>query len=255
MFKKPILLMFLMTLSFKSQGITNLDFLSLKTDHPLNSIFLSDDESVPGCEYVLQRSDAIMISRYYGQKTKTCYLSIRPFNPKNLTYRSYLFTNDGMLMVFNSYGPGSVQDTTGARTFYLFPRVMAFPKIEVLENGDVLVQTQSQHQFIFNSASFSLSEVSDAVVFEDANISKSNKGGVDLKLKRGLLLDLGFIMGQNPAEIPSRRVFFKDAKNQSCTIRNQEIFNYRDDDVYLDFSDQEIKTKFRKQCSKLSFGF
>lgn len=216
---------------------------------------LSDEDSTPGCEYVLQRAGAVMISRHYVKSTQTCYVSIRPFTIKNLTYRSFLFTNDGMLMVFNSYGPGSVVETTGARTFYMFPRQTDYPQLEILENGYVLVRTQSQHEFIFNAESFKIDAVSDAAFTEDLNVSKTNKGGLELQLNRGLLLDLGFIMGQNPAEIPNRSVFFKDRNQKSCVIKNKDVFNYRDDDVYLDMTDAQLKTKLQRQCTKLDFGF
>lgn len=232
------------------------DFSSLK-DMSLNFMrtLLSSDDSAPGCEYLLQRSDEIMISRQYSVTTGFCYLSIRPFNPKNLTYRSFLFTNDGMLMIFNSFGPGTVSETTGAREYYLFPRLSEFPELEILTGGDVLVRAQSGHEFIFNAAAFQLKSVSEARFTQDLNINKKNKGGIELQLDRGLLLDLGFVMGQSPADNSNRSVFFKDRNQNSCVVKNKDVFNYRDDDVYLDMTDTQLKAKFQKQCSKLEFGF
>lgn len=231
------------------------DFWSLKNGLEFTTKILSDEDSIPGCEYLLKRSLNTLVSRQYSPTTGNCYISVRPLNPKNLLYRSFLFTNDGMLMVFNSFGPGTVSETTGAREFYLFPRLTAFPQLEIRSNGDIAVRAQSGHEFLFNAELYQLTAVSEADVTEDLNVTKKNKGGVELKLHRGLLLDLGFTMGQSPADEASRSVFFKDVQNQQCVIKNRDIFTYRDDEVYLEKSDAQIKKQFRPVCSKLNFGF
>jgi hypothetical protein len=79
---------------------------------------------VGNCPDRLVAFENIQIQQSLSGQGDRCYLSIHPRDAfETLTYRDYLLTDDGLLMVFNSYSGTTGPQSDGAREFYFLPRV------------------------------------------------------------------------------------------------------------------------------------
>lgn len=218
----------------------------------LSQAALASDFTNDKCSRVLTHSGNIQISRDWDQDTSFCYLSIHPMDVENLTYRDYMFTNTGMMMIFNSYGEGSTSTTTGAREFYLFPR-NGYPDYRVEENGDVTVKMVSGHLMRFDTKTFRIVSVTDGKVVEASSVNSKNNGGVELSLSRGLLLDIGFTMGKSPSSVKDKKIMFHDVNSKTCSLRNRDIFVYQGENAVITLNDEQLKVKFTPKCPGLAF--
>ncbi|MBI4345209.1 MAG: hypothetical protein HY553_00030 [Elusimicrobia bacterium] len=184
-----------------------------------------------------------------------CYVSIHPM-AVGMVYRDYAFFSDGMLMVFNSYGAG--EDTrrfTSAREFYFFPRVVApdvtvdpqTPAVSVLmSNGDTVT---------FNTQDAQIASIGRGGVTVAQRIDPADRGGVEFPSYNGLLLDVGFRMGELPSGLPNGDAAFRSAYGQTCTVKNREIFNYANGDRAFKFADDELSLWLKTRCPGLHVDF
>lgn len=211
------------------------------------------DDSVDTCSDRLWRINNLTISKYFSKKSNLCFLSIQPFNKKDLTYRSYLFTDDGSFNIFNSYGMGPASQTTGSRDYMIFPRLVAYPAFRVRNESTIEITTTSQHHIIIDSHTADILQISAAKILFFPTINKNNNGGLEIKLQRGLLLDSGFAIGRSPTENRQGLSVFIDKNGESCGLKNVSIYKYRNNDVDFDVNDQQLKYFLKRNCPKLSF--
>ena len=72
---------------------------------------------------VCQQSAPVIIGKTQGYADSLgsgpCFVSIDPTEVPGMIYRSYVFFDDGLLMVFSSYGEGEGPNMTSAREFWL----------------------------------------------------------------------------------------------------------------------------------------
>lgn len=177
------------------------------------------------CSRVLTHSGDVQIQRDYDEVTRNCFISIHPMSVSDLKYRDFYFNNDGLFMVFNSYGEGNSSSTTATRSFYLFPKLNDYPDFSIEENGDVLVKTVSDHYFLFDAKAFKIKSVSPGS-FTEKPLSKNNKGGVEIKLISGFWLDVGFKMGGMAEENKKGTTVATGSKKGQCTLKNTDLFDY-----------------------------
>ncbi|MFP5520740.1 MAG: hypothetical protein ACLGGX_12615 [Bdellovibrionia bacterium] len=189
--------------------------------------------------------------------TGGCWLSVMPFNVKNLTYRDFLFDEQGLMMVFASFGEGDDSQTTGAREFYLFPRKNKIPTGKFLENNDLVVTHPSGTEFLFSSKTGDVTAMSPGQLKVSSFFDPSEKSGVEILKFEGILLDLGFRMGAPPSSLSSGRATFKDTQNNSCVLRNSELFRITSDgDAYFRYPQDAALGKFLKtRCPDLVVPF
>lgn len=213
------------------------------------------------CTEFYEKAGAI---RYYRQyfAPSSCYVSLGPQNTSNMIYRTYLATQDGLLMVFNSFGPGG-NEMTGARSYYFFPRV----RLPNAELSDVkapgvtsraavvsLHTANDKASAVFDAESGDLVSVGGAKVRVDPQIHPGNSGGVEIKDFEGLMLDLGFARAHDPVEEKNRVVYFQDHLGNRCGLKVSEIFKYSSGDVILP-GDGEIKALLGSRCPQLKLLF
>lgn len=184
-----------------------------------------------------------------------CYVSIHPM-AVGMIYRDYAFFSDGMLMVFNSYGAG--EDTrrfTSAREFYFFPRLNApdvtidpaAPAVSVLmSNGDTVT---------FNPADAQIAAIGRGGVTVAQRIDPADRGGVEFPSYNGLMLDVGFRMGELPSGLPDGDAVFRSAYGQTCSVKNREIFSYADGNRAFTFTDEELSLWLKTRCPGLYVDF
>ena len=185
-----------------------------------------------------------------------CLMSVHPRDAfQTLIYRDFLFDEDGLFMVFNSYGPGDESKTTAAREFRFFPR----GKRDMTYSHDAAtsrlsVTTPSGKVFVFNSQKGILVSISGSKITQDYNINPNNKGGIEIVSNDGLLLDGGFTVGQSPSQNPKRKLTFRDTRGQECQLANGDVYRYSSDgDVFFRYDDAQLKSYMQSRCSNLNF--
>ena len=177
------------------------------------------------CSHVLTHSGDVQIQRDWDETTRNCFISVHPMSVTDLKYRDFYFNNDGLFMVFNSYGEGSPSATTATRSFYLFPKVNDYPDFSIEDNGDVLIKTVSDHYFLFDSKNFKIKSFYPGS-FTEKVLSKNNKGGVELKPTLGYWLDVGFKMGGMAEENKKGSTLVTGSKKGQCSLKNTDLFDY-----------------------------
>jgi hypothetical protein len=180
----------------------------------------------------------------------TCYLSVHPRQVTDLVYRDYLFTSEGELMVFNSFGEGETSKMTAARVFFFFPRA-GLPELEI---GELQVRVDfSSFSFYFSKIQPRFLRMDGGTVSEAESVKPQNRGGIEFALERGLLLDAGFALGLDPTAIKGGKSIFTDKHGLSCQLTNSEIFRYSTDgDPSFAFSDDELKSFLALRCPQLN---
>jgi hypothetical protein len=185
----------------------------------------------------------------------SCSISVNPDTTTGMIYRSFSFNNFGSLMVFNSFGPEENATSTGARVYYFFPRTQN-PSL-IIENESFSIQTASPDvRLKFSKTTGQVLELSTGSVSEDATVDPKNKGGLQLKNTKGLMLDSGFAMGQDPSALPKNSSVFTDGAGHSCTVVNSKIYKYfGSGDVQFAFTDAELDILLKKLCPQLIYSF
>lgn len=193
---------------------------------------LPNEQLSDKCSKTLTHSGDILIQRNWNETDRYCFISIHPMTVKDLFYRDYLFTNDGMMLVFNSYGEGSNAETTASRTFYLFPQKYDYPDFTIEDNGDVTIRTTSGHHIVFDSIKMKIKSFPQGT-FTEKPLSKNNKGGVEINPSHGYLIDVGFKMGGMAVENKTGQSFIRGSKSGQCKLKNTELFSYKNADDYV----------------------
>lgn len=184
----------------------------------------------------------------------SCFLSVDPANPKNLVYRSFLFTDKGLFMVFNSYG--DLEGSDGARVFRFFPQGQN-PDFIAGENQQTHIRLSTPGmELILSQKEEKVIGMKGAKIEIVPEVSKENQGGIEILNSEALYLDSGFRLGNDPTLEANRKSTFVDSRNQRCQVRNREVFQYLPDgDVKFKFSDSALKKFLQSRCPDLKVNF
>ncbi len=190
-----------------------------------------------------------------GLSSGKCYVSIHPM-AVGMLYRVYAFFSDGMLMVFNSYGAGEDPvKMPSAREFYFFPR-RAAPKLQMDPAAPAVSVTMSDGGLVvFNPADAQIRSVDRGGGSGSPRIDPADRGGVEFSSYNGLMLDVGFRMGELPSGKPENEAVFRSAYGQLCTIKNKELFAYAGGGRSIKYTDQELSTWLKTRCPGLFVDF
>lgn len=211
------------------------------------------------CSYWHKATEGVSYYRQLSNATSSCYLDINPQYSADLVYRSYLLSNQGLFMVFNSYGQGDGSDKTGARVYYFFPR-QQMPNAKTGNDKVIFSTATPGTEISLDALSAKFSGISSHLGVgkfrEDSNINENNNGGLEIFDYPGLMLDLGFSLGADPASNRNGVATFTDQKGQICRVKNYEIFKYASTgDVQFKYSDQELKAFLKTSCVHLDAGY
>lgn len=179
-----------------------------------------------------------------------CWLTVHPDSVR-LIYRDYLIGDDGLFMVFNSYGRGPIASHTGARFFYFFPR-QRLPHAYV-ENNLLHVETSvNQLTLTMNTQTGRWVKASQGKIQESKTVNKNNRGGIEFQGLPLILLDSGFKIGSDPRK-ESGFSIFKDQKNKSCQVPNKHIFifNSQGDIEHKLTTDEDLRSYLQRECPQL----
>lgn len=206
------------------------------------------------CDSEIYQQDNLQLQKGWFPQSKTCFISIHHRYSKGLVYRDYMFTTDGSLMVFNSFGYGSESSTTGAREFYFFPRQKdRFNYTTFADKNYLIVEFNNGDDIVISTEKVVPIKMNKAEIAIASDINPQNNGGVEINNYQGLLLDLGFTMGTAPSYVPNKTAIFKDIKGKTCSVKVKEIFRFSDDESFFKFdTDSELAKFLKVRCPNLT---
>ncbi len=208
-----------------------------------------------GCVDGRRVVDQLRVQSIWSPESGACMVTVDPFTTQDLVYRGFLFNEDGLMMVFNSFGDGPDSVSSGARDFYLFPRQngKSMPAFRPGIGNTLEVRLAGGRLMTFEGKDGSVRSLQDAEITVDPEVTPQNAGGVEIRLLRGLLLDCGFRLGGQPESDRSRPSVFRDPQGHICTVTNREIFSYLEGgDVRLRFrTDAELAEFLEWRCPDL----
>lgn len=200
------------------------------------------------CKYQVTHRSNLQFSQRYQKDIAECWFSIQPMNGYvDLKYRSYLVTSSGMLLVFNSFGAGSNEKTTGARQYFFFPRETFVAGGISLSDDVLLVRVNSKLTLQFETKNLYPLNTENISIKNDTLISPKNAGGVEVLRYNGVYLDTGFMMGNSPNQIQTVKSMFKNQFGEKCSVLNSVIFDYKKSDPTL-LHDVLLKKIVAAQC-------
>ncbi len=207
--------------------------------------------ATPNCQNKYEVFDQLAVQTILSGTD--CFVSLDPRNTNNLIYRSFLFDDSGLFMIFNSLGNGPESESTGAREFYFFPRQVNEVSYQYDAPSQRLsVKTPSGKIFVFNTEKAILVSASNSTLAIDYDVNGKNKGGIEFLKNDGLYLDLGFTLAQSPSQNPNRKVTFKDSQQNSCVVKNSDVFRYTvDQDAIFQYNDIQLKKFLKNACPML----
>lgn len=184
---------------------------------------------------------------------ETCYLTVKKDYVPDMVYRSLIFRETGALMVFNSFGNGPENTHTGARVFYFFPR-QQIPSFHALQDSVEVTTSHKGFTLYFDLQTGKILSATNAQIKEYADVEPSNQGGIEIPTFQGLILDSGFTMGSDPTSDFSRSSTFRDENNQTCTVKNSDIFSKNSSgDISFKFTDMGLKKFLSSRCPGIKF--
>ncbi len=203
------------------------------------------------CSNSYERKQGYSIQRLLGRNGANCIIHVSPTD-YSMIYRSFVFTSEGEFLVFNSYGNGNQAQTTGARVYFTFPRVHAAPTYDWNEElNELKITTVSGNVVTFDYKNSILKSFSDAELTISPEINPHNKGGVELSLKEGLILDAGFKRGGSPISNSKNSSSFV-LKGKKCSFQNNQLFKYTESgDSIFKFDDEWLWPFLQERCPHL----
>lgn len=209
---------------------------------------------LPGCEDEVVRFKNTQIQVIGNPGTNRCFLTLSPISAyTKLIYRSFLFSNEGLFMIFDSYGPGPENETTAAREFTQIPHLFPRPQFEII-NDQVIVTQTSGDKFTFDAETLEPISITNTQFTFNRIIDPTIKGGIEINsFKNGLWIEGGFKVGASPTSKRYNKSTIRNSKNQSCTVGNTELYNYTaDGDNVWKFADDKAFYQFlNKKCPAL----
>jgi hypothetical protein len=181
-----------------------------------------------------------------------CGIYITPLQRDSMVYRSYLFTDDGLFQIFNSFGNGAEQTKTGARVYAIFPRNEKIGFHVAIDQNSIRVQTSNRNTVfkLSTTPQVSVQKITNSDFLEDQKVQLANNGGLELSNNKFVYLDIGFGRGAAPQSNAESVSTFHDRRGRQCVVRNRDVFHYLHGDATLK-SDAKIRTALAKYCPKL----
>ncbi len=201
------------------------------------------------CPDLINRVGNIQIQQTSDKSTNECTLSLHPRNAwETLIYRDYLFSSDGLMMIFGSFNPSDSATATGAREYYFFPQEFKGFQWEI-ENESLKLTGFQGITFHFSLKTGDLESMSGAKIKVSPEVQAENQTGVEILSFEGLYLDSGFLVGASPSSEPRRGSQLKNSLDQSCRLLNGDIFHYIGQQVNLRPQEDVLKVA-KSKCTQ-----
>jgi hypothetical protein len=167
--------------------------------------------------------------------------------------RNIIFTNEGLIQVFSNFPGTTNSNSTGARVYYLFP-FRTDKKINAIDASHLSVTHPSGVQFEFDKNGRLSSP--DLKMKVSKEINSKNKSGIEIEsYPKGIVIDLGYRMGNTPTLNKNAVVTITDKNQKKCVLANSEINKIDKDNAELIYKTNESLHKFlAKRCSQLDIS-
>jgi len=215
----------------------------------LNAFAATNDcpaDQVIGAGFVANRFDTVA----YG-----CMVQVTPQQKPDMLYREYWLDERGRFMVFVSVPGDDLDQATGTRTYFLFPR-QTTPVLLLAQNGDLTVSLGAG-EAVFAAKTAQLQSLPGQIQVA-SQISLENQGGLEITSFKGLVMDAGWKVGTQSYKDPAGLSVFTDAGNHKCQIKNDEFFFYENmyyGEPNLKYPDDASLAEFLKtRCPNLDLS-
>lgn len=215
------------------------------------SLFISSLSYADICQFQAQHFDNLTVQT--GKfNSGPCFISLTPRKTLSLIYRSFLLTTEGQIMVFNSFGGGPINTDTGSRVFHTFPKVQSL-QLQVNEET-VEVTLVTGQVMTFDKILGEPTNLTEGLVNIDPIVKPANNGGVEFEMDSALLLDSGFRFGGTPLSRLARESVFTDFEGDKCSVKNSELFDVKDGEIYHLYSSEiQLRNFLRTRCPQLDY--
>ncbi|MFA6235951.1 MAG: hypothetical protein WC635_01385 [Bacteriovorax sp.] len=169
------------------------------------------------------------------------------------TNRNVTVTDEGMIQVFSNFPGTTNSNSTGARVYYIVPKRVEKKITAIDENHLSLVHpTGVELNFDKNGKISS----PDLAINVSKEINSRNKSGVEIKsYSKGLVIDLGYRMGNSPTTNKNGIVTVTDKNSKKCSFSNSEFHNITKYDSSLKYKTNEsLHTFLSKKCPQLDLS-
>ena len=183
----------------------------------------------------------------------SCRLMVSSDRMDSTTYRNITFNNDGLIQVFSNFPGTTNSNSTGARVFYLFPKRAQHFQYSASSDG-LSFTHPSGAIFQFNKSGRITSKDMKVAVANDVN-SKNNSGIEMSHYSSGIIIDIGYKMGNSPTLNKNGVVIISDKNNKKCTLKNTDIHKIKGSDFELIYkTNRDLHTFLAKVCSNLDLS-
>ena len=156
-----------------------------------------------------------------GYQDIACRLMIKADRTGPETNRNITLNNEGMIQVFSNFPGRTNSDSTGARVYYIFPTRQT--KSIGAANATRLSVTHSSGVTLNFDRNGRVSSP-DLEMRVSPEINSQNRGGVEItNYPHGILIDIGWRLGNTPTMNPAATVTVTDKNNRKCTFPNSEF--------------------------------
>ncbi len=213
------------------------------------------DSTADKCSLVTGANGALAWQRM-RMRSGLCSVYIKP-DVSSFPGRGVSFGSHGNMMIFSQFS--SRLSDAGAQLYYLFPLAEGVPSVsEAPSSNEIIVRTAAGSLVRFSTETGNISGSSpDLSISVDSNITPGNQGGLRVTAWSGILLDVGFRMGEQPFyKRPNAYATFKDAQGATCRVQNREIYDYSDQEEprFLVGSNSAALDFLTRRCSNLDLS-
>ncbi len=219
------------------------------------------------CPKQVVEKGALRLTTHWHARLAKCSLSVGPRDPVAPS-RSLTVASDGRVMVFNNFRPidesgaevapedprhgtfNTLTLVTGARVFWLFPRVG--PLGARVKDGVARLWLANGAELDFGVEDGALRAARGVELTLDPAVRRDNAGGATLRASDGLVLDLGFRLGNDPALEPHRTATLTDGEGRRCALPVAALFRYADDEPIFRFADDAAFSAFLRGVKRRS---
>lgn len=178
-----------------------------------------------------------------------CAISVDPVYPitSELIYRSYMFSDESDIFVFESYGNGPDNTHTATQVYYLFPRKNSF-SAKIDSNNIASISIPAANDIKINLETARIESFLGLEYSEDASVSPESNGGFKIKSFKGIFLKTGYQVGGVAHLNPNGYSSFVDQSGKQCSVKNDLIFEYEGRTSFKFKTDLDLKNFLIKTC-------
>jgi hypothetical protein len=183
----------------------------------------------------------------------SCRLMVSSDRKDSSTYRNITFNNDGLIQVFSNFPGTTNSNSTGARVFYLFPKRSDHFMYSASSDG-LSFTHPSGASFVFDKSGRMNSKDLKMTVASEIN-SKNNSGIEMSKYSSGIIIDIGYKMGNSPTLNKNGAIYVTDKNGKKCSLKNTDIHRIKGSEVELIYkTNKDLHTFLSKSCPNLDLS-